>query len=111
MKGLKQYLKKHGAHFTEELTRDIIPIRWSIGTIEASIKDEVWFNCWSSTKGDRFYLVNLVAFIFPNQSKRYCIDFMLEKMSDYSYKKLFEFWAFSVDKDGNEALEDITPYI
>lgn len=104
MKGLKQYLRKHGNHFTEALVKDYIPTKWDYPEIEKSIKDEVWYNCWSATKGDMLYLVN-IAHIFSGSNKRLCIMFMLGVVGDYEHREWFDMWV----KDNEDF--DLTPYV
>lgn len=59
MKGLREYIAKHGRHFTEELAEDAIVMRWSTWEIDKSSKDLVYYNVSSATLGDIAYLTNL----------------------------------------------------
>ena len=105
MKGLKQYLKKHGAHFTKDIVMDIIPIRWSYEKIEGSIGNEVWFNCWSATEGDILYLVNSVYESSCCTGFHKCVKHALGTVGNYNHKDLFYIWV----KDNG--VKDLTPYI
>ena len=109
MKGLRQYLKEHGEHFTEELVKDIIPIRWNVSDIEDSINGEVWYNCWSATIGDMLYLVNFASKIYPVYNKRKCIKYMLSCVEDYDYRYLFDCWI--CESKNNRFIKDLTPYV
>ena len=96
MEGLKQYIRKHGKHFTEELAYDVVPIKWSFSDIEKIIKEEVWYNCWSATRGDIVYLVNM-AYNYYKKSKRMCILFMLGTVGDYEERdKWFDAWILDI---------------
>lgn len=98
MKGLKQYLKKHGKHFTVALAESSIPIKWNYSEVERAIKNEVWYNCWSATEGDMLYLIN-VAYQYSKKDKRTCMLFMLGTIGDYDEKEKW-FDAFVLD-NGN----------
>ena len=64
MKGLKEYLKKHGNHFTEQLAYDAaLNRRWNKKQIENSIRNRVWYNVTDSSIGDIIYL-----FVKPKKS-------------------------------------------
>ena len=58
MKGLRQYIKKHGKHFTEELAYKTAGKRWSSTQIEKATQREVYYNVTASTLGDIVYLAN-----------------------------------------------------
>ena len=105
MKGLKQYIKKYGKHFTTDLVADVQPFKWDYSDIERCIRDEVWYNCWSATKGDMLYLVNVV-YEHTRRSKRFCIMFMLKVVGNYDERERW-FDAFVLD---NEDL-DLRVYI
>lgn len=97
MKGLKQYLRKRGKHFTVALAKDSVPIKWDFPSIERYIKDEVWYNCWSATEGDMLYLVN-IAYKYCKKDKRTCILFMLGVVGDYNnWNKWFDAWILETD--------------
>lgn len=98
MEGLKQYIRKHGRHFTEELAYIAVPIKWDLPSIEKVIKEEVWYNCWSATKGDMLYLVNM-AYQLTGKNKRTCILFMLGTVGDYVERDTW-FDAWVLDSEG-----------
>ena len=80
MKGLKEYLRKHGKHFTVELACSAVKLRWKPEQVMKAIKDEVWYNVSESTFGDIVFLVNLAGFYqncFSFSTKHECIKYAL----------------------------------
>lgn len=104
IKGLKEYVEKHGMHLTRELAESILgeDQRWSLEEIRKIMDKRVWFNTTSATDGDILYLGN--CFIHVN--KRRGADLAIEFVD--SYKNLwFPFEMFLLyEKDF-----DLTPYI
>lgn len=98
MKGLKEYIRKHGKHFTERLAYDVVlNKRWKKKQIEASLYGKVWYNVTGSTIGDIIYLAN--KYYNADSSTGYnrknrCISSTLVYVEDYrNYGgKLFEEW-------------------
>lgn len=110
MKGLKEYVKKHGKHFTVELAVHAVKPRWKPKQIEETIKKEVWYNVTESTLGDIVFLVNHAGFYhncIPFCSKYRCIRYALDIVGNVKCNGLaFQNWL-SVQEDDM----DFTEYI
>lgn len=93
MKGLKQYIAKHGKHFTEELALDALALkRWDTGQIKKDVGKRVWYNVTSSTFGDIIYLVNIAYADYPpsgHNTKNRCIEYALSRVEDVNSGGLF----------------------
>lgn len=61
MKGLEQYIRKHGNHFTKELALKVTGDRWSSYDIERAAQKRVYYNVTKSTIGDMIYLADMVC--------------------------------------------------
>ena len=108
MKGLREYIKKHGKHFTEKLVMDIMPIRWKADDIVSTAQKKVYYNVTGSTVGDMVYLVN--AYHHRGHSKNQCILFMLDNIGNYTNSgRAFSSWAFA--RRSRKPGFDFTPYI
>lgn len=108
MKGLKEYIKKHGKHFTEQLAYDATMKKWSSKEIETTAQSKVYYNVTSSTLGDMVYLVHIVYKAYPKEycRKDYCVDYALAVIGDVDYKEsAFSNWILTI-RDF-----DFTPYI
>ena len=109
MKGLKEYIEKHGKHFTIELAYDVSGKRWSIEQLEKAIQDEVYYNVTASTIGDMLYLTNMVymsgSVVFNTIRK--CTSYMLGIIGNFDFYEptIFDDWL-CIEKDF-----DFTPYI
>lgn len=109
MKGLKQYIKKHGRHFTEELAVNTTKGRWGKEDIINKAEAQVYYNVTDSTIGDMVFLVNFAKdsgrpFL---RTKHQCIKFALCIIGEYAMRDGVMFNKWVVDtKDF-----DLTPYI
>ena len=108
MKGLKEYIKKHGKHFTEELVKAALPLRWDITDVVSSAQKKVYYNVTGSTVGDMAYLANTV-YMSEGWSKTKCIDFTTTIMGDYGVGRELAFSWFLDSLKGKKF--DFTPYI
>lgn len=109
MKGLKQYIKKHGRHFTEELAMTATKGRWNTEEIMPKVGTYVYYNVTGSTVGDIVFLVNFAkdsgrSFL---KTKHQCIKFALCIVSEYAMHDgvMFNKWI------GDTKDFDLTPYI
>lgn len=95
MKGLEEYIKRHGRHFTEKLAYDITGGGWTYKEIDDSLQKKVYYNVSGCTPGDIVYCVNSLNFV----NKKEIVSFLLRcvlydvGMSDM----LFNMWAISHD--------------
>ena len=108
MKGLKEYIRKHGRHFTEELAYGAVNRKWSPGDIERTAQSKVYYNVTGSTLGDMVYLVHIVHDAYPEEyyRKDYCVDYALAVIGDVEYTgSAFSNWILTI-RDF-----DFTPYI
>lgn len=102
MKGIKEYIKKHGRHFTEELAYEVVGTKWKIDKIQDILSTMVWYNVNGTTSGDIIYIVNTMH-------KEYCPVFNIrgvckmvaEFASDYNLGKEFAFnnWLLRSSKE------------
>lgn len=62
MRGLEEYIERHGRHFTMKLAEDVLDkdgiLFWKPDTVMRAMNRRVWYNTNSSTEGDIIYLVN-----------------------------------------------------
>ena len=117
MKGLEEYINKHGKHFTEQLAYDVaLSKKWNKEQIEDALQKRVWYNVTGSTIGDIIYLVNECydEGCMGYGKKHRCISYTLLYVGDFNNYggKLFERWLedisqYNIIKDNF----DFTPYI
>ena len=113
VKGLKEYVEKHGMHFTVELAyaAALDGMRWSAREVEKSAQRKVYYNVTGSTLGDMVFLMNDCyaddGFMGYGRKKR-CLDYTLKVIGDFSYHGgvLFREW---IEEFGDGF--DLTPYI
>ena len=109
MKGLEEYIEKHGKHFTVELAYKVSGKRWDVSQIEKAAKNRVYYNVTASTIGDMVYITNRVympkSSIFNTMSK--CINYMLCIVGNFDFYEhtVFDDWL-TIEEDF-----DFTPYI
>lgn len=92
MKGLKQYIRKHGKHLTEELALSVIDCKWNPSEVEEYSKDLVYYNVTKSSLGDMVYLVNRYK-IMKKANWQSCIRFALNvigevKLEGYAFNEM-----------------------
>lgn len=109
MKGLEQYIKKHGRHFTKELAMRATGGRWNTEDIMPKVESLVYYNVTGSTVGDIVFLVNFAKdsgkpFL---KTKHQCIKFALCIVGEYAMHNgaMFDKWA------GDTNQFDLTEYI
>ena len=103
MKGLKEYVEKHGRHFTEELAYTVSGCRWTYKEINNSLQKKVYYNVSGCTPGDIVYCVNGLDF----DNRRDIVSFLIRcVLYDVGVSDtLFNLWVM----DNNSF--DFTPYI
>lgn len=109
MKGLRQYIRKHGRHFTEELAMSATKGRWTTEEIMPKVESLVYYNVTGSTVGDIVFLVNFAkdsgkSFL---KTKRQCIKFALCIVGEYAMHDgvMFNKWV------GDTSRFDLTEYV
>ena len=92
MKGLREYVKKHGMHFTEKLALDAIPLRWDAEKVKQATQKKVYYNVTGASSGDMLYLVGIA----DEKSLDKCIDFMISVIGDYGFSDglVFSIWCY-----------------
>ena len=106
MKGLKEYIKKHGKHFTEELAYEAAGRKWSLKDIERSTQKKVYYNVTGTSMADMTYHVNRIH-LDTGWSKRKCIGLTLKIVGDYKVGRDLALRNF-IHRD---KAFDFTPYI
>ena len=103
MKGLKEYIKKHGNHFTEQLALTVTDGRWDGVRVEKAAQRRVYYNVTGSTLGDMVYLVNKVHSdgLLVKDTIVQCVAFMLCVISSYDNGR---------DAAFSDWLEDLTDF-
>ena len=103
MRGLEEYVCKHGKHFTEDLAHAVSGYRWSYKEIEESLQKRVYYNVSGCTSGDIVYCVNGLDL----ENRKEIVSFLLRcVMYDVGASdKLFDLWVMC-----NQDF-DFTPYI
>lgn len=84
MKGLKEYISKHGNHFTEKLAIAVMDSKWSSSEIEKSSETMVYYNVSEATLGDIVFLVNKYKKNHCRATKKKCLKYALDIVGDYS---------------------------
>ena len=102
MKGLEEYIKKHGRHFTEELAHDVMGRYWTFEDIEASLQKKVYYNVSGCTSGDIVYYANGMGF----ENKRDLIQWLMVTLLDVGCAEQMFSVFLMVYQDF-----DFTPYI
>ncbi len=109
MKGLRQYIKKHGRHFTEELAMTVTGGRWNSSEIMEKAESMVYYNVTGSTVGDIVFLTNYVKDTGKSfyKTKYNCIRFALCIVGEYALRDgaMFKKWV------GENKDFDLTHYI
>ena len=107
MKGLEEYINKHGRHFTKELASKVTDERWDSSKLEKDAQKHVYYNVTGSTIGDMVYLMTI-----GDARQSYCkkVKTMLSWVQDYNKTESpFIIWLtvlFVKEQDF-----DFTPYI
>ena len=109
MKGLKEYIAKHGRHFTTGLAYDAAGNKWSAEIVEVTAQRRVYYNVTGSTIGDMVYLVNEIYAdgLLNKNTIDTCVDSMLYIIGSYDEGRdaAFSDWIDSITDF------DFTPYI
>jgi len=109
MKGLRQYIRKHGKHFTEELAMTVTKGKWNSSEIMEKAESMVYYNVTGSTIGDIVFLTNYAGNEGTSfhRTKHNCIRHALHIIEDYTFREgaIFSMWI----KETNDF--DFTPYI
>ena len=90
MKGLKEYLRKHGRHFTEELAHAVMGNTWTYDEIDAIIQKKVYYNVSGCTKGDIVYFCNGMNLYTKHDIIKNVIPML---MTVDAYEDIFTLWA------------------
>ena len=111
MKGLKEYIAKHGKHFTEELASDVTRRKWDSSKIQKAAQKRVYYNVTGSTPGDMMYLMDMFH-CYPSGQHTHgkCINLMLSWVRDY-HKTGSPFCIWLTMMTVNKEEFDLTPYI
>lgn len=109
MRGLKEYVAKHGFHFTVALAYKAGGKKWTSEQVMSAAQKKVYYNVTCSTIGDITYSANVLSDTIP---KNRCIALALAKVecfSDFGYGGIFSQWFESMQRMGKDF--DFTPYI
>ena len=109
MRGLRQYIKKHGRHFTEELAMTVTNGRWDSSEIMEKAESMVYYNVTGSTVGDIVFLTNYAKDTGKSfyKTKYNCVKFALCIVGEYALRDgaMFRKWT----EDNRDF--DLTEYI
>ena len=107
MKGLEEYIKRHGKHFTEQLASKVIEEKWNPSKVEKDAQKYVYYNVTGSTVGDMAYLMTLGDESL-SYSKR--VRYMLSWVQDHrKVESPFNMWLTVLIVKEQDF--DFTPYI
>lgn len=100
MKGLKQYIRKHGKHFTEKLAMSATKGKWNTEEIVSKVETYVYYNITESTVGDIVFLVNFAKDSGRDflKTKHQCIKFALCIVGEYAMHGGVIFSKWAMDK-------------
>lgn len=92
VKGLREYVEKHGMHFTMKLAEDVLgkEKRRSLEEIRKLMDKEAWYNVTGATDGDLLYLGNC----FMSSNKRKDTALVISLVSSYHNNQGFSFRHF-----------------
>ena len=113
MKGLEQYISKHGKHFTEQLALAVTDGRWDGVKVEKAAQRKVYYNVTGSTLGDMVYLTNWADMEYSLASKNHkatidrCLRYTIYIIGNYAFHEGLPFQEWLEDL----ADFDFTPYI
>ena len=112
MKGLHEYIRKYGVHFTEDLALSITSGNFDSKVIINKTQNKVYYNVTKSTIGDMVYLVNITYNDSSDKkiSLDNCIKNMLYLVEDYK-KTGYPFLTWLGDIIVKDIRFDFTPYI
>jgi N-acetylmuramoyl-L-alanine amidase CwlA len=109
MRGLRQYIRKHGRHFTEELAMTVTNGRWDSSEIMEKAESMVYYNVTGSTVGDIVFLTNYAKDTGKSfyKTKYNCVKFALCIVGEYALRDgaMFRKWT----EDNRDF--DLTEYI
>ena len=114
MKGLEEYLKRNGNHFTRKLADTVVSGKWDVDTIMKDAQKKVYYNVIGSTSGDMCYMVH---WLYEHEGwpeahdKKSSIKWMLWMVGDYRVSSAYFFceWLWNTCKEKKDF--DFTPYI
>jgi hypothetical protein len=108
MKGLEEYINKHGRHFTVELAYRATDKYWDALKIYNILQKKVYYNVAGYTLGGIVYLFNGISDYYGGMSD-ICFrrNFVLLTLRDVNTRNVFNDWKdFGAEQDF-----DFTPYI
>ena len=109
MKGLRQYIRKHGRHFTVELALTATKGKWNSSEVMEKAETMVYYNVTDSTVGDIVFLTNFAKDTGKSfyKTKHNCVRFALCIVGEYALRNgaMFKKWV------GDTKDFDFTPYI
>ena len=78
MKGLDEYVAKHGMHYTKELTHDVLgdAIRWSRKDLKKVLHKKVWYNVTGATDEDIYFMANYFRHASKSGSLKIALNFI-----------------------------------
>lgn len=109
VKGLREYVEKHGMHFTVELAYDATNKFYDVDEIEKELNKKVYYNVSGYTMGDAVYIFNGWTNERDRTDKKYRADnvrWILEDSGYLDIPTVFELWVKAYARDF-----DFTPYI
>lgn len=113
MRGLEEYIRKHGKHFTDKLAIKVTNRRWDPCKVAKAAQDKVYYNVTQSTVGDMVYLLDMVhERLYPlgQYTNNRGINGMLAWVGDYKKtESAFNIWLTTVIVQKQDF--DFTPYI
>ena len=109
MKGLDEYIAKHGEHFTVELAYDATTAYYRVDEIERELNKKVYYNVSGYKIGDIVYIFNGWCEETGGDSKKFRAENVRSVLEDPSYLDIptvFIRWVNAYAEDF-----DFTPYI
>lgn len=106
MKGLKEYIEKHGEHFTVELAYDATHKYYSVDEIEKELDKKVYYNVSGHTIGDIVYIFNGWCDEGTKRERAWNVRFILQDPYYFDVPTVFSRWVKAYAEDF-----DFTSYI
>lgn len=107
MKGLKEYIKKHGQHFTIELAYAIAGRKYSSDEVENYLQEKVYYNVVGHTIGDITYIFNILDSYYNKRERR---KYVITSLGNYAQHGILFPDFISVTEHYRPDF-DFTPYI
>lgn len=109
MKGLEDYIKKNGFHFTVNLALDATDNKWNEKKVCNAAEKRVYYNVIDASLGDMVYITNAIRHNRHSIDK--CIEYTLMVVGNFDFYggKIFMDWLDTLVRENKDF--DFTEYM